>query len=112
MLDESSKADWLSFVLHLIVGLVPGCIIGYLLITRRRQGIWLQEDLIFPFLIGTSLFCGGVAARYGDRLWIGYNYRVIAPDESKHNRLSLFISYLIVAVGLALVLSSLFKHFS
>ena len=111
MHESESKADWLSFVLHFIFGLIVGCIIGLVTILRRREGIWLQEELILPYLAGTSLIGGGLGAKFGDRLWMGSSYRVIPPDAPHHNRLSLYFSNLSVLLGFGLAATSLFKHF-
>ena len=112
MQDAPEKADWISFVLHFVFGLLVGCFVGFITITRRRHGIWLQEELILPYLFGTSLFCAGLGAKLGDRLWIGDNYRIIPPDSPKHNRRSIFLSMISIVCGAGLAVVSLFLHFT
>ena len=112
MQDAPEKADWISFVLHFVFGLFVGCLVGFITISRRRHGIWLQEELILPYLSGTSLFCAGLGAKLGDRLWIGDNYRVIPPDSAKHNRRSILASMISIVCGAGLAVVSLFLHFT
>ena len=112
MQDTPEKADWISFVLHFVFGLFVGCVVGLITISRRRNGIWLHEELILPYLAGTSLFCAGLGAKYGDRLWIGNNYRIIPPDSAKHNWSSIFFSIVSIICGGGLAVVSVFLHFS
>jgi hypothetical protein len=112
MQDAPEKADWISFVLHFVFGLFVGCFVGFITISRRRHGIWLQEELILPYLSGSSLFCAGLGAKLGDRLWIGDNYRVIPPDSAKHNRRSILASMISIVCGAGLAVVSLFLHFT
>ena len=111
MQESPAKADWLSFVLHFIFGLFVGCVLGFLTISRRRHGIWLQEELIIPYLSGTSLICAGLGAKLGDRLWIGDNYRVIPPSAPNHDRVSFYLSVLATVFGIGLAAFALFRHF-
>lgn len=112
MQSTSDKADWLSFILHFVFGLVVGCILGFVTISRRRHGIWLQEELILPYLSGTSLIVAGFGARMGDRLWVGNNYRIIPPNGNRHSRFSLFVATISIVIGVCLSLVSLYRHFS
>ena len=111
MQEFPGKADWLSFVLHFIFGLFVGCALGLLTICRRRHGIWLQEELVLPYLSGTSLIFAGLGAKLGDRLWLGNSYRVIPPDAPNHDRFSFCLSILSIVFGAALAAISLFRHF-
>jgi hypothetical protein len=112
MQEEPRKADWMSFVMHFVIGLFPGCLLGYATIHRHRRGIWLDDDLIFPYLLGTSLIIAGIAATYGDRLWIGHNYRVIPPDAVSHSKISLYVARITIIFGAALAFYALYKHFN
>lgn len=111
MRPAPGKADWLTFVLHFLFGLIVGCVIGLCFIARRRHGIWLDEELILPYLCGTSLIGAGLGAKLGDRLWIGDNYRIIPPDAPSHSKLSRFLFLLSIVSGTALTTSSLWRHF-
>ena len=117
MQGEPRKADWMSFVMHFVIGLFPGCLIGWMIINPPRRGmrgdgIWLDDDLIFPFLLGTSLIIAGIAATYGDRLWIGNNYRVIPPDAARHSKISMYLARFTIIFGAALAFYALYKHFN
>ncbi len=112
MQESPDKADWLSFVMHFIFGLLVGGALGLFTICRRRHGIWLQEELILPYLSGTALIFGGLGAKLGDRLWMGDNYRVIPPNVPTHNKASFCLSILAMVLGGILAALSLFRHFS
>lgn len=112
MHDKRHKADWLSFIMHFIVGLIAGCLLGMFVIHKRRHGIWLEREQIMPFLTGTSLAMGGFGARWGDRLWLGLSYRVIPPDQPTHSKASLTVSSISMVVGIALAVAALVRHFS
>ncbi len=105
------KADWVAFVLHFVAGLAAGCIFGLVTIVKRRHGIWLESDLVFPYLSGTALFAAGLAALLGDRLWVGDNYRVIPPSENKHSSASRLVAKFTALAGVFLALGSLLLHF-
>lgn len=104
---STSKADWLSWFLQFIVGTVVGCIVGFVIIQRRRYGFWMSPDLTPYFLSGTSLFCAGFASLLGDRLWIRSNYRVIPPDAPRHSFISLIASSIMVFLGSVLMVLSI-----
>ena len=111
MRQDNEKADWISFGLHFFCGLLVGGVFGLILITRRRYGIWLNDDLILPYLVGTSLIGAGFGAKLGDRLWIGNNYSVIAPDAPEHSKYSLYVSVIVITTGALLVVYSLYNQF-
>ncbi len=112
MREYSSKANWLSFVLHFILGLFVVCMGGLVIISRGRRGYWLDNDLILPYLIGAALVGAGLGARLGDRLWIGLNYLVIPPDAPTHSKWSYYLSLFVTSVGAIIVALSLFRHFA
>jgi hypothetical protein len=111
MQDAPEKADWMSFVLHFVFGLFVGCFVGFITIGRRGHGIWLQEELILPYLSGTSLLCAGLGAKFGDRLWMANHYRVIPPDSAKHDSRSRSLSMVSTVLGAGLAVFSLVQHF-
>ena len=112
MQEFPRKADWISFVLHFVFGFVVGCILGFLTITRRSHGVWLREEVILPYLIGTSLISAGLGAKWGDQLWIGDHYKVIPPNAPTHSRLSLLLAHLSVLLGAVAITAALYWHFS
>jgi len=108
---ESSSADWLSWVMQAIVGLFVGAVLGLALASRGRAGGWrIDEALLLPFILGTALMGAAFASHYGDRLWIGDNYRVIAPDGVQHSRSSQFLSFFLGILGVILTLSAIFRQ--
>lgn len=81
------------------------------MINRRRHGIWLSEELVFPYLIGAAMIGAGLGARYGDRLWLGDNFRVFRPNIHKQSSKSSRLSIAVVIVGVVLTVYSLLSHF-
>ena len=111
MKEDREQADWFSFWLHFLLGAVVGPFLGLAIIAQRRGSIWLNEDLILPFLIGAAMAGGGFGALYGDRLWLGDNYRVIAPDTHKHSSWSSGLAIAAVVIGSMLMCYSFLRHF-
>ena len=110
--EFSKQADWLSFALHFIFGMVVGLFVGLIAISRRRQSIWLTEELILPYLIGASLIGAGLSAKMGDRLWVGDNYRIIPPSGPIHSRASYFSAISTLILGSAMVVFCIVRHFT
>ena len=95
------SANWLGWSMHGALGLFAGAVAGFILISRGRRGLWLDVSLILPFVFGTALIGAGLGSRYGDRLWIGDNYRMIPPDEPEQSHLSDWLSWCLIAAGTA-----------
>ena len=106
-----AQANWLAWTLHGILGCFIGLAVGFYLIIRRRGGELLDDHLILPFLIGSSLIGSGLGSRFGDRLWIGGNYRILAPEAPEQSPLSDWLSWSLVAIGVATCVVSVLKHF-
>lgn len=68
-------------------------------------------DRVLPFLLGTALIGAGLGSRYGDRLWLGDSYKVIPPDEPEQSALSDWISWCLVAAGIATCVVTIIKQF-
>lgn len=112
MREYSDRADWISIVLHFILGLFIGCFIGGLTVYRRNHGIWLRDDLILPYLSGCSLIVAGLGAMNGDQLWMGRFYLLMTGDLPRHSRMSYYLSVLTIGSGIVLSAYSLYRHFS
>jgi hypothetical protein len=104
------KADWMSFVLHFLFGLAVGAVVGFAVMGRRR-GIWLDDDLILPWIIGTALIGAGFGARMGDSLWMSFSENAVHSDTPAHSGFTKWLCSLSALIGLALVATSLFKNF-
>jgi hypothetical protein len=111
MEEPAEKADWLAFGLQFIFGLLVGCVVGIASIRRRRHGIWLQDELILPYLAGAALIGAGLGALLGDRLWMGSFYRVLPPDAPAHSKTSQVVAIATIVLGAALAGHTLFRHF-
>ena len=106
-----AKADWLAWTLQGILGGAVGLVVGVCVLLRRHGVGLLNHHLILPFLIGSSLIGAGLGSRFGDRLWIGDNYLVIPPDEPEQSPLSDWLSWGLVASGIATCVLTVLKQF-
>src|SRR6185295_12077944 len=95
------QANWLAWSMHGIYGFIAGVVLGLVVISRGRSGLWIHVDLVVRFLIGAALIGAGLGSRYGDRLWIGDNYKMLPPDEPEQSTLSDWLSWCLVAGGTA-----------
>jgi hypothetical protein len=106
------QGDWIAWTLHLLFGLFVGAIWACAILFRRRYGSWLTEDYIVYFISGLSLVIGGIGSYFGDRLWIGDNYRIFAPDEPSRSPLTVIASYTVSLLGFGLCVYALLGHFT
>ena len=107
----NGRADWLAWVLQLIVGFVVGAIVALYCIARfGSRGPWEHAAHL---VIGAGFFGGGLASLYGDQLWIGSSYRVIPPDDIRHSQISKLLSIVISVIGGVFILLGILKgrHF-
>ena len=95
------QADWLGWTMQGVFGFLVGVAVGCYFLFRGRAGFGLHSGLMIPCLIGTGLIGAGLGARYGDRLWMGDNYRIIPPDEPEQSVLSDWLAWFLVAAGSA-----------
>lgn len=100
------RADWLSFILHAIFGLILGLIGGAATVHHRRFSPFLDEYFVLPFILGTGLFLAGLGAKYGDRLWLGDTFRTVASDRPKHNTASTLLAFTLMVTGLLIAVFS------
>jgi hypothetical protein len=114
----NKHGDWISWILHFIVGMVVGTLGGLVLLMQGHRGssafrsLWIGDSLILPFILGTGLILGGVASHFGDQLWVGSNFRVIPPDQPSKSIYTVLLSALTVVCGLCSVGYALYMHFS
>jgi hypothetical protein len=98
------RANWLGWSLHFMVGLVVGAFVGVFFVMPdwgAPTGCFAPH-LVPYWLMGTSLFVGGLASEYGDRLWpVGEH--IIPPDAPRHNQVSLFCSLAAGTAGAVLM---------
>ena len=97
--------------MHSVFGLLAGAVAGLWLISRGRAGLWLDSNLVIPLLIGSALIGAGLGSRYGDRLWMGDNYYMLPPDEPEQSNLSDWVSWCLVAAGVATCVVTILKQF-
>jgi len=103
-------ANWLAWMMRGVLGQFAGAVAGLILISRGRSGLWLDASLILPFVFGAALIDAGLGSRFGDRLWVGDNYRMIAPDEPEQSNLSDWLSWCLVAAGTATCTVTVFRQ--
>lgn len=85
-------ADWLSWFLHLFLGLAIGAVAGFLIAIRM-----LDEETIPCATIGAALFCGAITSYRGNRAW--FHPLSLPPDDPAHSAASRVCSFLLGAVG-------------
>ena len=88
-----------------------GLVTGLALTVRRGMVFWLRAEFMIPFLIGAALIGAGLGSRYGDRLWMGDAYYMLPPEEPEQSNLSDWISWSLVASGMAKCAVTILKHF-
>lgn len=110
MQQSPLKADWLSFILHFLFGLAVGGVLGFVVI-GRKSGIWLNDDLILPWISGVALIGAGLGAKMGDSLWMSSSESLFPSDAPAHSRLSAWLCSLSILIGIALAATSIIKQF-
>ena len=114
----SRLGEWISWGLHYLFGLAVGAGLGFALVYGRKRRLsssatgLISEEVALPFIIGVSLFGAALGALYGDRLWMGDHYRVIAPDAPMQTPYTKLASYLSGAIGLGCIGYALYRQFS
>ena len=102
------SADWIAWCLQFVFGFAFGVGMGLLSLRHGRLHSGLPSDMhMRGLLLGAGLIGAAIASRYGDRFWIGDNYRAIPPDEPQTNRLSRAISLFAGIVGGGVLLFAL-----
>ena len=71
----------------------------------------MPGELVISFLLGVALVGAGLASRYGDRLWMGDNDYMLPPDEPEQSNLSDWVSWSLVASGMATCAVTILKRF-
>jgi hypothetical protein len=102
-----ANADWLGWVLQFIFGFFPGIFLGFIVISRRRHGWWIDSALVPYFILGAGLLGGALASHYGDRLWM--DVRVFPLYENVQSRFSILLSVLIGLTGVGLMVFAVLK---
>ena len=111
MSQNEKKVCWLSFTLQCLLGLILGPIIGLVIISPRGSGIWLDDELILPFLIGMSLVFGGIGSKYGNRLWLRQSAMSSLLSRYVISKGQFGVCILLFSLGACLVVGSLIQHF-
>jgi H+/Cl- antiporter ClcA len=108
----SLRANWTSWVLQLLGGLVAGAFGGLVLIHRKhRPDAWMRSDCVPLFLAGCTFFGGGLASYLGDRLWYAGSTSMHTVDWQDHSFISALVSIVMMVVGGVLVVYALVRHF-
>jgi hypothetical protein len=101
MARRRQQANWLAWSLQAALGMVAGIIVGFGTLSEMDKLSWLNAHTLVPFVAGAGLFGAGLASLLGDRLWMGDDYGVLAPDEPEHSPVSRTVSWWLVAAGTA-----------
>lgn len=111
MRQNQPPTPWMSFVLQGALGLIFGPILGRALIHRRYSGFWLQDEYVWPFLVGSAFALAGLSSRHGDRLWLGRHSSSLFPTPYVLSRIQLGLSILLLVLGVGLMVGCLLLHF-
>lgn len=106
---EKPQADWMSWVLHYIFGLVVGAgmAFGGGMRWNRFSSSTLDGDQLL-IVLGSAFIGGGLASQFGDRFWSD-SYRCIPPDEITHSQASKIASVFSWLVGSLLLFLGLIR---
>lgn len=105
---KQRPADWMAWSLQFLLGAGVFVFLGLRFISEGLPVQQATSVTLALILLSFALVGGGIASRWGDRFWVGDEYRVIPPDGIDHNRLSRFLSHLSMASGLILLAVALF----
>lgn len=106
-MSQRGGANWLGWTLQFVAGALAGLFFGFIAISRRRSGWWLDTDVVPCFLLGAALAGAALGSHYGDQLWV--DYRVIPPDAPAQSRWSKLLSLAAGLWGAYLMASALLK---
>ncbi len=108
--------EWIGWAMHYILGLVVGGAIGAGMIYGRHgrrssmdSGL-ISQQVALPFILGASLLGAGFGALLGDRLWMGDNYRVIAPESPANTSLTKITSIISIVIGAGFIGYALYRQ--
>src|SRR4051812_20501323 len=89
-------ADWLSWSLHLLLGLLIGTAVGFFIWARLLRYRLAGEEQIFYIVASVSLIFGAITSYRGNRAWLPHS--VFAPADPPQSRASHACSLLIGGV--------------
>jgi hypothetical protein len=101
MARRRQQADWLAWSLQAILGVFVGIVVGFGVLSEMHELPWLSGRPALLFVCGAGLVGAGIASLFGDQLWMGENYRVLAPNAPEHSPISRTVSWWLVAAGIA-----------
>jgi hypothetical protein len=106
------KADWFAWVFQYIFGFIGGGCFAFAMTHKRFRvrSNGLITEHVDTFIVGMALIWAAMASFYGDRLWLGSNYKIIPPDDISHNKISRLLSIITGTLGVTLVFKSLLHN--
>jgi hypothetical protein len=91
-------ADWLSWFLHLFLGLPIGAVAGFLIEGQATGRSWGGEKQSLYSIIGGALVCGAITSYRGQRAW--FHPLSLPPNDPSHSTASRVCSFIIGSAGL------------
>jgi hypothetical protein len=102
------RADWLSWSLYLLLGMVLGAAVGFYVAMRMvRYGLIGPEQILYV-VTGVALFGGAVSSYRSDRGW--FPSSIFDPEEPDQSRGSRAASLITGAVGIVAVGVAVYRH--
>lgn len=102
--------QFVGWLMHYVVGMVCGCVIGWGIVGRRHHGFILVEEAVFWFVMGCAFIAGSVGAHMGDRLWLRKTAFIIPPDGLDKHPLLIALTVGCFMVGLMSIVWAFFIH--
>ncbi len=93
--------------MHYALGAAVFVFIGFRFVSRGKLVETQSSVSLTSFITGCALLGAGIASRWGDRFWIGDDYRVIPPDGVDHDRITKALSYSSMTAGIVLMIAVL-----
>ena len=106
--EDKTGADWFSWTLHLMLGLLVGFALGFVIAFRMVRYHFLTVGSMHIALAGLTLIGGAMTSYLGNRAW--YRRSMFDPEEPAQNWASRTASLIIGSAGCSLVVLAIYAR--